>query len=60
MTLQHAKDDHFPGCASTAFTFADSTEIALVNFDITLKYFMCFFGKIKGNNLTNFSIEKSC
>jgi len=43
MALEHAKDDHFPGSASTAFTFADSTEIAFIDFNVPLKYFMGFF-----------------
>ena len=47
MALEHAKDDHFPGSASTAFTFADSTEIAFIDFNVPLEYFMSFFGKMK-------------
>ncbi|GBQ72369.1 hypothetical protein AA15237_1348 [Komagataeibacter xylinus NBRC 15237] len=35
MPFQQAKDSHFPGRAPASFSFAMSTEIALIDFDFT-------------------------
>ena len=60
VTLEHAEYHHFSRSSSAAFAFPNATEIPFVDFNVTLKYFMCFFSKIKSYYLTNFTIKKSC
>ena len=44
--FEHTKNNSLTSCAATAFTLSDSSEIAFINFDFTVKDFFCFQLKV--------------
>ena len=60
VAFQNAEDNHFSYRAEIASTFTPSAEIALIQFDGTVKDFIGSQGKIMADDHADFAVEQDC